>query len=499
MQRRVIIPALALLAACTPAGSVNPPPPSADNPGGPAAGDPGSSVDPAPPTPPIGEPEEPLPDCARTLPVPDSAALNAATAHANPGDCIVLADGDYQLGVIRRRGTAAQPIVVKAAHLGKARVPTGSIEVSGGAYVVVQGLLFTSGGVIRFSDCDHCRLTRSRIQPVETADNVDWINVTGKSDFCRIDHNDVGPRRRIGNDVMLAGSGSQIVQHTRIDHNFFHDVHRTSGNGWETIRAGLSGWTFSSAHTMIELNLFKGCDGDPETISIKSSDNVLRYNTLRGNAGQLTLRHGNRAMVYGNFMIGDGVADAGGIRALGGDHKIFNNYLEGVSGGIQLEGGESNDRTGMLTDHKQVYRTQVLNNTVIGDRGISVGGGHPLAPIDCTIANNLLQGAGPLVSEAAAAVDIRYVDNIVNGKPGPQKGGSELWRIDPKLIKQGDLFKLGPDSPAIDAGDASFSFVSEDFEGDARGAAPDIGADERTTNAPIRGLLSEQDVGPAAP
>jgi hypothetical protein len=41
--------------------------------------------------------------------------------------------------------------------------------------------------------------------------------------------------------------------------------------------------------------------------------------------------------------------------------------------------------------------------------------------------------------------------------------------------------------------------VSEDFEGDVRGAAPDIGADERTTGAPIYGLLSEQDVGPAAP
>src|SRR5262249_27372877 len=153
--------------------------------------------------------------------------------------------------------------------------------------------------------------------------------------------------------------------------------------------------------TVIELNLFKRCDGDPETISIKSSDNVLRYNTMRGNAGQLTLRHGNRSQVYANFILADGVANAGGIRVLGGDHKIYNNYLADVP--IDLEGGESTDQTGNLTDHKQVYRAQVLFNTVIAARAIQVGGGHPLEPIDCTIANNLMQGAGPLVTEVAGS------------------------------------------------------------------------------------------------
>jgi hypothetical protein len=443
-------------------------------------------------------PEPPLPPCTRTVQVSTTAALGAATGKAQAGDCIVLADGDYAFDAITRQGSAATPIVITAANLGKASVSSGSIEVRGSAYVVIQGLTFKSGnGTIRFIDCDHCRLTRNWVRPTEATDNVDWITVSGTSTYCRIDHNDVGPRTRIGNDVMLAGSGAQIVQYTRIDHNFFHDVHRTSGNGWETIRAGLSQWTFSSAHTVIELNLFRRCDGDPETISIKSSDNVLRYNTMRGNAGELTLRHGNRSVVSGNFILADGVAGAGGIRVLGGDHRIYDNYLAGVR--IQLEGGESTDQTGNLTDHKQVYRAQVLFNTVIADRGIEVGGGHPLEPIDCTIANNLLQGVGPLVTEAAGSQNIRYIANIVNGKPGLQKSPGELRQVDPMLVKVGELLKLSPGSAAIDAADASFVFVTDDIDGDLRGSAPDIGADEYAQRPPVRGLLTEADVGPAAP
>jgi poly(beta-D-mannuronate) lyase len=451
-------------------------------------------LDPPPPM----TPEVPLPPCIRTVAVSTSAELKAANGKAQAGDCIVLADGDYAFDAITRQGTVAKPIVVQAAHLGKATVSTGSIEVRGGAYVVLQGLSFSSGnGAIRLIDCDHCRLTRSWVRPQEVADNIDWINVSGKSDYCRIDHNDVGPRTRIGNDVMLAGDGTQVVQHTRIDHNFFHDVHRTTGNGWETIRAGLSQWTFSSANTMIESNLFKGCDGDPETISIKSSDNVLRYNTLRANQGELTLRHGNRSLVYGNFIFADGVADAGGIRVLGGEHRIYNNYLSEVS--IFLEGGESNDQTGMLTDHKQVYRAQVVFNTVIANRGISVGGAHPLQPIDCTIANNLLQGMGPLVTETAGSQNTRYVGNIANGNPGLKKTPGELEQVDPMLVKMGDLLKLSAGSAAIDAADPSFTFVTDDIDGDPRGVAPDIGADEYAQQAPVRGPLTEADVGPAAP
>jgi hypothetical protein len=440
-----------------------------------------------------------LPACKRTVAVGNSAELNAATAGAVAGDCVVLGDGSYTFQAINKSGTEASPIVVRAANRGKAIVSSGSLDVRG-AYVVVEGLTWKSGGRFSFTDCSNCRLTRSFFQPTETADEVDWINITGKSDSCRIDHNDVGPRRRLGNDVMVAGSGAQIVQRTRIDHNFFHDVIRTgSDNGWETIRGGLSGWTFSSANTVIEYNLFKRCDGDPEIISMKSSDNVVRYNTMRGNKGEMVLRHGNRGQVYGNIILGDGVASAGGLRVCGGDHKIYNNYIAGVSGsGIFLEGGESDDTTGELTDHKQVYRTQVVFNTVVSDRGIAVGGSHPMDPIDCTIANNLLQGGGSALTETSTSRGTRYAGNIVNGGTPLTKASTEIRLIDPLLSKLGDLYKLVASSPAVDAADPSFTYVTEDFEGQPR-TKPDVGADELSSAPAVRGLLAEGDVGPDAP
>ena len=446
---------------------------------------------------PAGEP--PLPACKRTIPVATSSALASAAGAAVAGDCIVLADGDYVFPVLKARGTAAAPIVISAAHPLKATASTGSLTYSGAAYLVVQGLTWQAGQ-IKMDDCDHCRLTRSRLLLTEPATGFDWVTVSGTSTSCRIDHNDLGPKTVIGNMVMLSGSGAQIVQYTRIDHNFFHDVLGGGGNGWETIRAGLSGWTFSSAHTVIEKNLFLHTTGDPETISVKSSDNVIRHNTMRASQGEFTLRHGNRTSVYGNFILGDGVAGSGGIRVLGGDHKIYDNYIQGVGGaGIFLEGGESDDTTGMLTDHKQVYRAQVLFNTVVNSRGITVGGAHPMQPIDCTVAYNVLQGSGGTVlSEAAGTLNTRYLGNIVWNGSTAIKGSDAVRLVDPRLVKVGEIWKLNTGSPAIDGASTMFGFVTEDFEGQPR-VNPDVGADEWSSAAAGNALLDPADVGPAAP
>ena len=452
-----------------------------------------------PTAPSASAPDPSLPACRRTVSVATSAELNAATGGALAGDCIVLADGSYTFSTINKPGTADAPVVVRALNRGRAVVPSGNLDVRG-ANVVIEGLTWTSGGRFTFTDCTGCRVTRCRFQPVETADEVDWISVNGRSDSCRIDHNDLGPRRRLGNCVNLAGSGSQIVQRTRIDHNHFHDVQRTgTANGWETIRAGLSGFTFSSSNTVIEHNLFRRCDGDPEILSMKASDNVVRYNTLRASAGELVLRHGNRSAVYGNIILGDGAQNTGGIRVCGGDHKVYNNYVAGISGtAIFLEGGESDDTTGALTDHKQVYRTQVVSNTIVSTRGIAVGGSHPLDPIDSTVANNLLQGSGALLTETSTSRNTRYSRNLVNGAVSVTRPAAEVRAVDPLLSRVGDLFKLVAGSPAVDAGDASFTYVTDDFEGQPRSTL-DVGADELSSAPVLRGVLTEADVGPDAP
>ena len=443
-----------------------------------------------PPTMPPPTTEDPMPPCKRTVNVPNSGALGGALGDAQAGDCLVLADGEYSFPTITAKGTAEAPIVVKAANTLKVTVGSGNVALQGAAYVVVQGVHFRSSGSIRMGDCDHCRISRFRVQRMETGGEVDWITVSGTSKYCRIDHNDIGPQRSVGNMIMISGAGSQIVQYTRIDHNYFHDVTYGGGNGWELIRNGLSGWTFSKAFSTIEQNLFVKADSDPETISIKSSDNIIRYNTMRGTKGQFTLRHGNRTQVYGNYILGDGVSGSTGLRVYGGDHRIFNNYFAGLSGAaINIDSGSSTDDSGALTDHKVTYNVQVLFNTVVDGR-ISVGSGKPLPPRNITVGYNLIQGSGGI--SAVGGAQVRYVGNISSG------GGTGAMMANPGLVKMGDIFRITMASPAVDAADGMFPFVTDDINGKPRNK-PDIGAEELSSAAAKFGLLTEADVGPMAP
>jgi hypothetical protein len=434
------------------------------------------------------EPTEDLPPCKNTVKVPNSGALGGAISAAMPGDCLVLADGNYMLPAISgKKGTAAAPIVIKAENTLKVVVSNG-FSISDSAYVVVQGIAYNGATGAKVNNCDHCRVSRCQFKLQDGG--FDTFTVSGTSIGVRVDHNDFGPKTVLGNTIMLSGAGSQIVQQTRLDHNYFHDVKGGGGNGWETIRAGLSGWWLSSSKTVIEYNLFERCTGDPETISIKSSDNTIRFNTMRDNHGEMTLRHGNRQLVYGNWLLGND----SGIRVCGGLHKIYNNYVGNVGGkAIFLEGGEHDDNSGAPTDHKQVYGVQVLFNTVVSSQGIAVGGAHPMNPKDCVVANNLLQG-GAMLTEVAGSENITYAGNIVNGGAMVTTG---VKMADPMLTKMGEIFRIGAGSPVIDAADPKYT-VMDDIDGSARSGKLDVGADEFMMG-PLKAPLTTKDVGPMAP
>lgn len=443
--------------------------------------------------------------CLRTVPVATTSALAAAVASARAGDCIRLADGDYVFPNIAAKGTGPNPIVIAAEHLGMARVSTKSLALDGAAYVVVEGLLYTSNEGVRLTNCDHCRLTRNTFHITETGP-TSWVQVEGSTGgHNRIDHNELGPKTHEGNLIGLYGAGATILPFTQIDHNYFHDVGPVTSNGWETIRAGLSGLSHSSGHVTIEYNLFESCEGDPEIISTKSCDNTIRYNTLRSSRGQICLRIGSRTSVYGNFILGGGVAQTGGIRVLGQDHEIFDNYIEAVDGdGIFLEGGESEETPSAGAFHYRVYRAKLVFNTIVGAKtGIRIGGAHPLSPVDSIVANNLIQASsGAMFGEALQPVNTLYLGNIVDPAGSAVVGiaaqPSEARKADPKLVTVGEIRRLAATSPAIDAAIGSFAFVTEDIDGDPR-TKPDVGADEYSAAPPVRRPLVRADVGPNSP
>jgi hypothetical protein len=438
--------------------------------------------------------------CLNTVNVTGSTSLASAISAAKPGDCIVMADGNYAFPTVTAKGSPDHPIVIMAANVLKAVVPMGNLVVTDSAYVFVMGLTWPGTGTITLNNCDHCRLARSRIMRQETGD-VEWTMIDGTSTYCRIDHNDFGPQNTLGNMIQLHGvagpgmGGGQIVQYSEVDHNYFHDVHYNGGNGWESIRAGLSGWTFSSSHTVIEFNLFVNDANDPEIMSIKSSDNTVRHNTVRTSAGHISQRHGNRNQYYGNYVLGGGVAGSAGIRAFGGDHKFYNNYIDGVTTfGILLEGGESTDTTGALTDHKEGYDDTVAFNTVMTG-GITLGGSHPLGPLRTTVAYNIVKGS---IAETGGSMGTKYLGNFVSGTGG----GTDANRADPQLMMMGEVFVPGSSSPVFGAATMAnqlFAYVTDDIGGRPRMNPAAVGANEPLAGTALYGPLTQTDVGPMAP
>jgi poly(beta-D-mannuronate) lyase len=445
---------------------------------------------------------EQLPPCKKTTRVASSAELGPAVTAAQPGDCLVLADGNYTFPTITKTATEAAPIVIRAENRGKAVVNSGVLHLLNSQHVVVEGLDITSAGasstfenggsngmLVAFTESQYCRLTRTSIHPGGAPVDRDWIIITGeKCDHNRIDHNDLGPLTALANMLVINGSGQeeplipgQVCQYNRVDHNNFHDIHYSGGNNWEAMRIGRSWMGPTKGFNVIEHNFLKAADGDPETISLKSSDNIVRHNTMRATAGEICLRHGNRNQIYGNYILADGNGGSRGIRVYGADHRIFNNYVAASSTGIWLDDGASAAMDEPGKEHYQVYRAWVFNNTVVG-KPIEVGGSKAYSPKDCRIANNIVIGAG--VNPGGSMVE----GNITGTNPLTMQDG--IYRLLANAAGAGALGK---------AVNTAFYGLVDDIDGQPR-SEPDVGADEQSS-APVTtpGPISATDVGPDAP
>src|SRR5262249_50080043 len=224
-------------------------------------------------------------------------------------------------------------------------------------------------------------------------------------------------------------------------------------------------------------------------ISSKSCENIYRRNTFLDCAGMLTLRHGNRCLVEGNFFLGHHTPGSGGIRVIGDDHTILNNYIEGVEkGGFWITAGIPDSE---LKGYFQARRCLIAFNTFVDSRGPAVeldaGFGssrRTLRPENITIANNLFSVRdGPLL-KGTEGTGFKWMGNV--SAPAPAITPKRGWRvIDPKLERAGDgLWRPGPDGPVRRAAEGDFSFLKTDIDGQARTGRYDVGCDQ-VTDGPV--------------
>ena len=230
-----------------------------------------------------------------------------------------------------------RPIVIRAATPGKVVLSGESRLRLAGSYLQVEGLSFErghhDGDVISFRAdskrmARHCRITQCAVRdyngPDKKQKDTKWVSIYGTQN--RFDHCHLTGKTSPGTTLVVwladEPNGHQI------DHNYFGPRPSLGENGGETIRVGDSNWSQHSSQTLVESNLFERCNGEIEIVSNKSCDNVYRGNTFVECEGALTLRHGNRCTVEGNFFFGNGKKMTGGVRIIGEDHRIVNNYFQ---------------------------------------------------------------------------------------------------------------------------------------------------------------------------
>ncbi|HSI07342.1 MAG TPA: chondroitinase-B domain-containing protein, partial [Rariglobus sp.] len=338
--------------------------------------------------------------------IPTTTAFKTALGAAVPGDVIILANGTYtNFGYYKmiKSGTAAQPVTVRAQTPGGV-IFNGNVQFEIQAnYVVLDGFRFNgdarpspdyvnppkSSGLLKIRGTDNriSECTINAFNRVNATDNATkWIQLKG--DRHRVDHchfaGKVGQGQII--DIELDGT----ADYHRIDHNEFRNF--TYGgdgtNEYESVRVGVGTLAISTnAFSTVEDNFFENCDGELETISVKSSDNVIRRNTLLNCRGSITLRQGKRNLVEGNTILNlNGRTELGGIRVCGTDHEIIDNYVQGARtgssthiGGVVLMSSDYHPATAESTmlaeDHWPVKAVTVQNNSLINCKQSFVYGG----------------------------------------------------------------------------------------------------------------------------
>jgi len=470
--------------------------------------------------------------------VTSAAELTTALHGAVAGDTIVVSEGPMDVGgdlEISLHAEPLRPIVLRALRTGKT-VFSGKTRVvlRDASYVTVQGFIFsgTIGPGVLLDGCTGVRLTRNTFE-LKESEKSSWVLIKGVSRSNRVDHCLFQNKHHLGNFITIEGTKTPVVQvsqHDTIDHNHFRDIGPRADNVLEAIRIGSSDYSLSSGYTLLQQNLFERCNGDPEYVSIKSSDNTIRCNTFRECLGTLSLRHGNRNTVEENFILGNGrsglftdtsgstwVLGTGGVRFCGDSMVIVNNYMEGLTGRewdaplAVINGDADYGEDKPLTKHYRIRHAVIAYNTLVENAsGLEIGydgGGFQsnwwfYPPEGLTIANNLIvSNRDTVVRIFTPPLSTSWAGNIVYATGTGRLPSQQIEGVvvaDPRLVRKDGILRPGAGSPVHGAARAIPYHIKRDMEGQARKTPYDVGSDQWSDEKPANHPLTARDVGPSA-
>ncbi|MGB4414450.1 MAG: chondroitinase-B domain-containing protein [Paludibacter sp.] len=360
------------------------------------------------------------------------------------GDTIVMQNGNWtnQAISLTANGNALNPIVLQAETEGSV-ILNGTSRLSiGGSYIVVSGLYFLNGtlitgnAVVEFRNgvnANNCTLKNTAIVNYNPADNtVDskWVSLYGLNNT--VDHCSFENKTNSGTLLVVWLTSGVTVNHV-ISNNYFgyrnanFDTNGNELNGQEIIRIGDSSTSMTTANVTVSGNFFEKCNGEIEVISNKSCGNLYTNNLFLECKGMLTLRHGNGCTVDGNYFFGNGVSESGGVRIIGENHKVYNNYFENLRGtnyraALCMVRGKENSA---LSEYYQVKNALVAFNTMVNCSqsfciNYNSSSSLTLPPINSVIAHNHVYNSSTsnynviIDQNYVSAMSITWKNNLMN-------------------------------------------------------------------------------------
>ncbi|MBP0903014.1 chondroitinase-B domain-containing protein [Mariniflexile gromovii] len=453
--------------------------------------------------------------------VTTNSELTSAISAATAGTTITLKNQTWtnvQIS-INKNGNSANPITIKAETPGSVFFEGATNVKLGGSYIYFEGVVFqnppasvsTGTPIMDFrassTDCNNCKVTNIKIDAFNQGASQQtsvfkWILLRGSNN--EVSYSSFLGKHGVGS-IINDNRDSSNPNYHKIHHNYF--ANRTpqgtsavnDNNDQDAIRIGNSSTSLSNSFTEVYDNYFYNFVGEIEVISNKSGSNKYYNNTFADYSGALTLRHGDNCEVYNNFFLANGHSFSGGVRVMGENHKIYNNYIEGTVAkypnnsstnglaGINIHNGILNSA---LNGYYQVKNATIINNTFVNcDLGIRVGATfnstQDQPPLNVVIGNNIMYqntNRAIQVTTQLTGASSKYENNIKQNGTFDSFGSvtaSGNSNVTSGLLASGtDIYNIVAGSVAIDYGAGSYAFLTKDILGGNREVAFDAGAEE---------------------
>ena len=446
----------------------------------------------------------------------DFEALPALAA----GDIVVCHDGIYAnvSTTLTGGGTSPAPVIVYAENVGGVAFSGSTSITVAGSYVTFAGFKFdgstAAGGspstnkssILQLaSGSSHCTVTNCMFRNYDAnavaGNTYYWFMIRGYNHT--IEYNSIEGKDTLGASVvfdMPEGSGTKGTARNHLFRfNYMGPRTNIGDNGYEGIRAGVSAQQGYNLASTFEFNYFYrtiyGASSgtvEPEAVSNKSSNNIYRYNTFREVRGQIALRHGDGCTVEGNFFFGAGLSNAGGVRIIGQNHLVRNNYFQDVDGSsttsalVYYKGDPDWPASDDGSGYEAAHNAKIFHNTFVNcKQPFNLGAGSgTVNPTGVQVRNNVVQSASgdsSVFQIGYSASSIAFSDDIVY-HPGGTYGVTGISGVtygsNPNLSLNASLGYYVPSS-------------SSNVVGAAANTVPGTGLDVRGLTRPSTG----KDVG----